>query len=123
MQKKTSESFTELKGGDRLYNLFKKKMEKNPTGNVIQRRKFKNPLGQPDKDDEKDLCITIPLKGAKGGVSMLSRSAFIDNRDFVCDSHRASLIKPFCSRSKRSMRLATWNSCGLSQISGTKQRC
>ncbi len=43
--KKANDSFTELKGGDRLYNLFKKKQEKNPTANVIQRKKPKNMLG------------------------------------------------------------------------------
>jgi len=62
-------SFTELKGGDRLYNLFKKKLEKNPA-NVVQRKK---PKAQPgmmaDNEEEEELCITIPLKGAKGGVS------------------------------------------------------
>ena len=67
--KKTGDSFTELKGGDRLYNLFKKKLEKAPPANVIQRKKPKNQLGMQDKGEEEELCITIPLKGAKGGVS------------------------------------------------------
>ena len=32
---KKTDSFTQLKGGDRLYNLFKKKLEKAPPSNVI----------------------------------------------------------------------------------------
>lgn len=70
--KKANDSFTELKGGDRLYNLFKKKQEKNPTANVIQRKKPKNMLGIQEKDEEEEICISIPLKGAKGGVSTAS---------------------------------------------------
>ena len=34
-----SDNFTELKGGDRLYNLFKKKLEKAPPANAIARKK------------------------------------------------------------------------------------
>lgn len=30
MAARKNDSFTELTGGDRLYNLFKKKLEKNP---------------------------------------------------------------------------------------------
>ena len=40
-----AEAFTELKGGDRLYNLFKKKLEKAPPTTVIPRRKVKNGMG------------------------------------------------------------------------------
>ena len=65
-----AESFTDLKGGDRLYNLFKKKLEKAPPTTVIPRRKVRNGMGQYTEDDgEEELCITIPLKGSKGPVS------------------------------------------------------
>jgi len=65
-----SDAFTELKGGDRLYNLFKKKLEKAPPANIIQRKKPGN-NGKSELQEEIELCITIPLKGAKGGVSNL----------------------------------------------------
>ena len=69
MATRKTDSFTELKGGDRLYNLFKKKLEKNPT-NMIMRKKPKAAPGMPtENEEEEELCITIPLKGAKGGVS------------------------------------------------------
>lgn len=65
-----AETFTDLKGGERLYNLFKKKLEKAPPTNVIARQKPRNGLGmKTEVDEEEELCITIPLKGAKGGVS------------------------------------------------------
>lgn len=62
-----SDNFTELKGGDRLYNLFKKKLEKAPPANAIARKKQN---GKSDLEGELDFSITIPLKGAKGGVSI-----------------------------------------------------
>lgn len=72
MAARKTPSFTELTGGDRLYNLFKKKLEKNPT-NIIMRKKPKAAPGMPtENEEEEELCITIPLKGAKGGVSYLN---------------------------------------------------
>ena len=68
---KKGDAFTELKGGDRLYNLFKKKLEKAPPTNVIRKRPKGGPGGKGDLDVEEELCITIPLKGAKGGVSQI----------------------------------------------------
>ena len=67
MSRKT-DAFTELKGGDRLYNLFKKKLEKAPPANIIQRKK-PGKSGMSDLEGEMEFFITIPLKGAKGGVS------------------------------------------------------
>ena len=61
--------FTELKGGERLYNIFKKKLEKAPPANVIPRKKRTGNGLASDNEEEEELCITIPLKGAKGGVS------------------------------------------------------
>ena len=62
-----SDTFTELKGGDRLYNMFKKKLEKAPPANINSRKKQD---GKSDLEGELDFFITIPLKGAKGGVSL-----------------------------------------------------
>ena len=67
MSRPKTDAFTELKGGDRLYNLFKKKLEKAPPANIISRKKQ---TGKGDLDGELDFYITIPLKGAKGGVSV-----------------------------------------------------
>ena len=39
MSRGKSDAFTELKGGDRLYNLFKKKLEKAPPANIMNRKK------------------------------------------------------------------------------------
>ena len=64
--KSGGDTFTELKGGDRLYNLFKKKLEKAPPANVISRKKQDM---KSDLEGELDFFITIPLKGAKAGVS------------------------------------------------------
>jgi len=70
--RKKKGDISELKGGDRLYNLFKKKLAKAPPSNIIRNKRPKNVNGmpgQPDDNDGVELCITIPLKGAKGGVS------------------------------------------------------
>ena len=69
MSRSKTDDFTELKGGDRLYNLFKKKLEKAPPANVISRKK---PNGKGELEGELEFFITIPLKGAKGGVSIHS---------------------------------------------------
>jgi len=66
MSKNKADAFTELKGGVRLYNQFKKKLEKAPPANVIARKKSTT---KGDLDGELEFFITIPLKGAKGGVS------------------------------------------------------
>ena len=70
MSKNKGAAFTEEVGGVRLYNLFKKKLEKAPPAKVIQRKK-PGEKGQEkgDLDAEMEFFITIPLKGAKGGVS------------------------------------------------------
>ena len=39
MSRSKADDFTELKGGDRLYNLFKKKLAKAPPANIISRKK------------------------------------------------------------------------------------
>ena len=69
-----NETFSDLKGGDRLYMLFKKKLEKAPPSNIISRKRPTNGMGmKEEKDSESELCITIPLKGIKGGVSIVFR--------------------------------------------------
>ena len=72
MSRVKNDGFTELVPAyERLYNLFKKKLAKAPPTHNIVRKKFKS-NGMEDDDDEQqeELCITIPLKGAKGGVSI-----------------------------------------------------
>ena len=69
-----SETFSDLKGGDRLYMLFKKKLEKAPPTNIIARKRPTNGMGMKEElNKELELCITIPLKGIKGGVSIADR--------------------------------------------------
>jgi len=45
MSRSKADAFTELKGSERLYNLFKKKLEKAPPANIISRKKTKSGLG------------------------------------------------------------------------------
>ena len=53
-----------------MYGMFKKKLEKAPPSHNIAKKKFnRNGLGGEELEEEEELCITIPLKGAKGGVS------------------------------------------------------
>lgn len=69
MSRAKNDAFTELKGGERLYNLFKKKLEKAPPAHSIARKRRPGNGMNSDNEEEEELCITIPLKGAKGGVS------------------------------------------------------
>ena len=86
-----NDAISDLKGGDRLYMLFKKKLEKAPPTNIISRKRPPNAMGMKEEvNNESELCITIPLKGIKGGVSIVYRSVtehlrFVINEfDCVC---------------------------------------
>ena len=64
---------TVLAAHDRLYDIHLQKMEKQPN-RVF--KKYKRPNGKSNVESmnlsskpQQDFCITIPLKGAKGGVS------------------------------------------------------
>ena len=86
-----NDPISDLKGGDRLYQLFKKKLEKAPPTNIISRKRPTNAMGMKEElNKELELCITIPLKGIKGGVSIVYRSVTVHLRfdynkfDCVC---------------------------------------
>ena len=46
-----NETFSDLKGGDRLYMLFKKKLEKAPPTNIISRKRPTNGIGMKEEKD------------------------------------------------------------------------
>ena len=85
-----NETFSDLKGGDRLYMLFKKKLEKAPPSNIISRKRPTNGMGMgEEQNQESELCITIPLKGIKGGVSIVYRSVTEHSKlNCVCVARR-----------------------------------
>ena len=86
MSRAKSDTFTELKGGERLYNLFKKKLEKAPPAHSIARKRRPGNGMNSDDEKEEELCITIPLKGAKGGVSFM----------FINQWHHLSYFDSIC---------------------------
>ena len=62
---------TVLTAHERLYDFHVKRMEKQPN-RVF--KKYKRPNDKKNSDNltakpQQEFCITIPLKGAKGGVS------------------------------------------------------
>ena len=55
-----NETFSDLKGGDRLYMLFKKKLEKAPPTNIISRKRPTNAMGMKEEvNNESELCIKV----------------------------------------------------------------
>ena len=60
--------------------MFKKRLEKDPPKNKITRKS--------DNSDEAELIITVPLKGAKGGVSIHFKDQLRKAKINICSATR-----------------------------------